>query len=64
MRLAGINLNDPSTFNKMINDGNDIKNYITSKEKELEDESKHYAMVQKALDMRLVKQFNNLSGAK
>jgi len=48
----------------MINDGNDIKNYITSKEKELEDKSKHYAMVQKALDMRLVKQFNTLNGAK
>jgi len=64
MRLAGINLNDPAAFNKMINDGNDIKNYITSKEKELEDKSKHYAMVQKALDMRLVKQFNTLSGAK
>lgn len=37
MRLAGVNLNDPATFNKMINDGNDVKNYLTKKEKELEE---------------------------
>ena len=30
-------MKDAIAFNKMINDGNDIKNYITSKEKELED---------------------------
>jgi hypothetical protein len=45
MRIAGINLNDPAVFNKMINDGNDIKKYITSKEKELEEKSEHHTLV-------------------
>ena len=32
MKLAGVNLHDPATFNKLINNGNDIKRYILEKE--------------------------------
>lgn len=64
MRLAGVNLNDPATFSKMINDGNDIKKYITNKEKELEQKSQQHTLIQKAIDLKLTQQLSDSTGIK
>lgn len=52
-----MNLNDPSTFNKMINNGNDIKRYLNQKEQELEEKAKSHSLIQQQISDRLSKKF-------